>query len=386
MRLITLLLISLLSLTLSGQITVENNTLPEVGDVLEYQVFADFPDTLIYKTSGENMNWVFEGFDVVGSETESYLTSEGTALGDSFPDANMILNFGGFEAAAIRTGNSIEMIGVDGGGLADGFGIETQVNLDDNFTVAQRPLNFGDRYSDAFDIRITIGSDMLPFLDSLGLPITPDSLRLSISNELQEEVIGWGQATVFGQTREVLQVRSTFITNTEIEAGSIFLGNIIWLPITDILDGILGGMGGGFGGFGGPPENISYRFLSNAATESFVEFDENRIPDSTGVISNLNVSGRISGQIISSTDNIISEGNNYVLFPNPASNTFLLHNQTSVEFINVNIFNMQGQEVYSKKGHDASENISVGDLPSGSYVVLLNSDQGSFYKRLEIQN
>lgn len=385
MRLITLILISLLSLTLSGQITVENNTLPKVGDVLEYQVFNGFPDTLIYKTTGEDMNWVFEGFNVIGSETESYLTSEGTALGDTFPDANMILDFGGFEAAAIRTGNTIEMIGVDGGALAGGFGLETQVNLDDNFIVAQRPLNFGDSYEDEFDITITVGSDMIPFIDSLGLPITPDSLRLSISNELREEVVGWGQATIFGQTREVLQVRSTFSTETEIEAGSLFLNTIIWLPVTDIIDGILGGMGG-FGGFGGPQDNISYRFLSNDATESFVEFDENRIPDSTGVFSGLNVSGRISGQIISSTDNIISEASEYILFPNPANNSFQLQNQNRVEVVNVNIFNLQGQNVYSKRDHIPSEYIPVTDLPSGSYVVILSSDKGIYYKKLAVQN
>ena len=76
-----------------------------------------------------------DSFNVIGSETESYLTSEGTALGDTFPDANMILDFGGFEAAAIRTGNTIEMIGVDGGALAGGFGLETQVNLDDTLSL-----------------------------------------------------------------------------------------------------------------------------------------------------------------------------------------------------------------------------------------------------------
>jgi len=82
-----------------AQITIVEASLPKVGDVLEYQIFNNYPNSSDYSLTGENIEWQFDGFNVIGTEMESYTDISMTALADSFPEANMLLDFGGFEAA-----------------------------------------------------------------------------------------------------------------------------------------------------------------------------------------------------------------------------------------------------------------------------------------------
>ena len=136
------------SLQIQAQITIESNTLPEPGDVLSYTTFSNYPDTLSFKATGENLNWSYSSFDLnapLGTVTEVYAEIAGTELMDSFPDANMILNIMGFEAAAIKTENAIEVIGLSEGAFGE-FGVEANIALDEPYIYRQTPLNYNETY------------------------------------------------------------------------------------------------------------------------------------------------------------------------------------------------------------------------------------------------
>ncbi|MDC7998173.1 M14 family zinc carboxypeptidase [Gilvibacter sediminis] len=75
--------------------------------------------------------------------------------------------------------------------------------------------------------------------------------------------------------------------------------------------------------------------------------------------------------------------NTVLLYPNPASDSFTIQN-TSNQMINeVTIYDIQGRVVFNTDMNGQSEqNIFVGQLPSGVYMVRMQSDNTDVIKRL----
>ena len=95
MKILLTLISILMTSGLFSQVTVNSMSLPDVGDELDYTVFAEYQDTVSYRMSGEDMEWTFDGFNAVNSQTEVFTDISTTSFRDSFPDANMLLEFGG---------------------------------------------------------------------------------------------------------------------------------------------------------------------------------------------------------------------------------------------------------------------------------------------------
>lgn len=356
----------------TSQITIIEATLPKVGDVFEYQNFVDYPNTTDYSQSGENISWQFEGFDIVRNSTENYDDISNSPLADSFPDANMLLNFGGFEAAGLRTATTLELVGINVGAFG-GFEINASATLSQPFVLATRPLNYGDETNEFLDIAVSFATADIPGLDSLELPIpgaTLDSVRVITTIDRTEEVIGWGSATVFSETSEVLQIKQTDITNTSIEIGVTAFGFPVWLPADDLLAGL---GGGGFGmGFGEDQEMTTYLFLSNDLKTSVAEFTENEVLDTLGNVIAVNVNGRISGDIISHTreESFISGG--YYLYPNPSTDHIRIANRNNTrERLQVELYNVHGQKLNQLSDYEISSEISISQYDEGQYYIVV---------------
>mgnify|MGYP005673446917 FL=1 len=58
------------------------------------------------------------------------------------------------------------------------------------------------------------------------------------------------------------------------------------------------------------------------------------------------------------------------LFPNPATNYFMIQTNQTVEF-NVQIFNSIGAEIYFSENNINSKKININHLPIGIYQVLV---------------
>ncbi len=369
----------LLSYSLFGQVIVNSMSLPDIGDELDYTIFSDYQDTMDYRASGEDMNWTFEGFNAVNAQTEVYTDISTTSFRDSFPDANMLLEFGGFESAAIRTDSSLAILGVIVEGLG-GLGIELNVDLDEPFRLRTTPFEYGDVIEDNFEVAFSFSASIIPGLDSfdIGIPgATIDSLRFTTSISKREEAIGWGTLDMLGQQNEVLQIQENSNTSTTIEVGVNAFGNFLWLNAAAFLGDMVDA-------FGGNQNTVTYKFLTASNKRSVVEFSENRVQDTTGN-NMLVVNGRTSADFLSNTDELLSDYIDIKISPNPASDRIQITGSDLSDRAHVIIYNINGLRVLSVSDIGTGSSIDISAIPAGSYIVHYNSGSDIAVRKLIIQ-
>ncbi len=369
----------LLSYSLFGQVIVNSMSLPDIGDELDYTIFSDYQDTMDYRASGEDMNWTFEGFNAVNAQTEVYTDISTTSFRDSFPDANMLLEFGGFESAAIRTDSSLAILGVIVEGLG-GLGIELNVDLDEPFRLRTTPFEYGDVIEDNFEVAFSFSASIIPGLDSfdIGIPgATIDSLRFTTSISKREEAIGWGTLDMLGQQNEVLQIQENSNTSTTIEVGVNAFGNFLWLNAAAFLGDMVDA-------FGGNQNTVTYKFLTASDKRSVVEFSENRVQDTTGN-NMLVVNGRTSADYLSNTDELLSDNIDIQISPNPASDRIQITGSDLSDRAHVIIYNINGLRVLSVSDIGTDSSIDISAIPAGSYIIHYNSGSDIAVRKLIIQ-
>lgn len=386
-KVITSSFVILFVFQINAQVTIGSNTLPEIGDVLLYTTFTDFEDSLSYKTTGEDLEWSYDNFNVSGADSEGYFDIDTSALKDSFPEANMLVNFGGFQTAAFRSDSTIEVVGLpleDLGGFG-GFGGDVDVNiesnLDDPFVIRKTPFSYLDSYTDDLQFTISLSAEVIPGLDSLdfGFPgATIDSIRIQSNTTRTEEATAWGTLTILGQEKEVLKTKETAITSTAIEIGLGVFGQIVWLDVGDLF-------GGGMGGFGGDQTTVTYKFLSNDDKRSVVEFTENEIVDTLGVVQSVVVTGRLSQEFLLSTADITEDKSDFLVYPNPTADYIILNHPKKERLEWACIFNTSGQIIHSEKPYYINKKIDTYNLLSGAYILLYkdgeNIESKLFYKQ-----
>ncbi len=379
MKILLTLTSILLSYSLFGQVIVNSMSLPDIGDELDYTIFSDYQDTMDYRASGEDMNWTFEGFNAVNAQTEVYTDISTTSFRDSFPDANMLLEFGGFESAAIRTDSSLAILGVIVEGLG-GLGIELNVDLDEPFRLRTTPFKYGDVIEDDFEVAFSFSASIIPGLDSfdIGIPgATIDSLRFTTSISKREEAIGWGTLDMLGQQNEVLQIQENSNTSTTIEVGVNAFGNFLWLNAAAFLGDMVDA-------FGGNQNTVTYKFLTASDKRSVVEFSENRVQDTTGN-NMLVVNGRTSADFLSNTDELLSDYIDIKISPNPASDRIQITGSDLSDRAHVIIYNINGLRVLSVSDIGTGSSIDISAIPAGSYIVHYNSGSDIAVRKLIIQ-
>lgn len=93
-------------------------------------------------------------------------------------------------------------------------------------------------------------------------------------------------------------------------------------------------------------------------------------------IDNVNITGVLSTR----DDNFDS---NFSLFPNPTSEEFIIQSRT-IDVDQIEIYDLLGKRVKSLKVENNTQNIPVNiqGLPSGVYVVRLESEIGTFFKKI----
>ena len=379
MKILLTIISTLLTSGLFSQVTVNAMSLPDVGDELDYTVFAEYQDTVSYRMSGEDMEWSFDSFNAVNSQTEVYSDITTTNFRDSFPEANILLAFGGFESAAIKTDSSLAIVGIIIEGI-EGFGIELNVDLEEPFRLRETPFEFGDIIEDAFEVEVGISASIIPGIDSfdIGIPNTTiDSIRVTADFYKKEEAIGWGTLNIIGQEKEVLQIQENSRTNTTIEIGANLFGNLIWIDAAAFLGDMLDD-------FGGNQTTVSYKFLTASDKRSVIEFEENRVVDTLGN-SMLVVNGRTSAEFLSATQNIASHNFEIEIYPNPADNYFLISTQDILKSGRVSLYTISGLLVFSAHDIHTNNNIDISSMIPGTYILHYNSGEGSAVKKLIIE-
>ncbi len=375
--LINLLVLLIFSIQISGQITIDNNTLPEIGEVLTYALFDNYPDTT-FKKKGENQLWKFKDFEIADTSEEVYAAIWDSELTDTIPAANLYLELDGLTAYGTRNENAIEILAINNPDLT-GMGSMLSI-LARPYTLRQTPIVYGEKYSDEFDVEIVFGTEFIPGIDSIDLGIpgaTISSFVATISNFRSEEVIGWGNLSLDGEEHEVLQVLETDSTGIAI---AVVL-DVFGFPLTLDLADLLGDMGGGEFGFGNEI-NETYRFIGADQKYSLAEFSETEVIDSLGVVIGTEVSGRLGLEsMLISTRDLLSSSD-LSLYPNPVSEViYLEHSSTYTPNSVIRIYDSNGQLIAQHKYHSGNQAIPIAQLVPGHYYLQLTDGSNVLTKK-----
>ena len=345
-----------------GQITIDSKCIPNAGDVLTYEVIANFEDDSSYLLDGEDLSWSYDNLSFDANIDIEFLDIAGTSIADSFPNANAAINFAGFLSVADISMDEVNLFGLVGNPLSFLTGDSSKVLFSEPFTYKKTPINYGDAYEDDFEIKFTFPADIIPGADSIMLPIpgaSLDSARVRILVYKSEEVTAWGNLSINGNSHEVIKVKQIDTVGTILEAGVSFLGNILWLDASTFVDPNEFGLGL-------DQNTTTYKFLSNNSKESVLEVRETMVQDSTG--NEFTQRSARAGQ--STLSNIIDVENNLssvTVSPNPTSNLIRLESSEVIDLYQ--IYSSAGQKLKEGLVNRKTMTINVSDLQNGTYIL-----------------
>ena len=370
-KIYTLIMVVMVMVPSLAQVTIDINTLPEAGDALTFRPFTGFEGDTTYRWQGENLEWRFDGISTMGEGEERFIEPDSSLLA-LYPSANIVLQQNGLVSAGIKTDSSLTLIGV---GDTDFFGFSFDARpYTSPYVIMERPIAFGDGFADESSLPFTLAGNEIPGIDSLGLPIIPDSVRVTTFLSRQENATAWGQLDIDDDSYEVLKVEQIDSFRVGIDVLVPFLGWVDFAELLDVLGG--GGEGPDLGAFGltGPMGTTTYRFLAPDLKQPVLEFVENSFTDdSTGVVTTF-VNGRISSDVMSSTEPLV-ESSTLLLYPNPATGLLTLssgNGDAIGQYEGYRIYDDQGRMVQKATWHrNTASQISVSSLQSGYYSLML---------------
>lgn len=258
MRALLLLTICFTHVVLSqAQITVENNTLPQVNDTLRTSIDPN-PSVSFDTQPVEGGEWIFNNLSSpTVIETIFRDPSEGSST--SFPTATAVtITPEGGEFYYQMNTNELLELGVFGEDPVVGF-LEVDGVYSQPISIRRTPLVYGSTAAQMSGLFFPIPLALVP--DSLlnELPIQPDSLRLNISIQRQDEVDAWGTLEVNQVVYDVLRERREEVRRIGVEALLPFVG---WQDVTPLIQALLPG-----GGIGVADTIVSYNFFNDQEKE-----------------------------------------------------------------------------------------------------------------------
>lgn len=78
--------------------------------------------------------------------------------------------------------------------------------------------------------------------------------------------------------------------------------------------------------------------------------------------------------LLTNTDEMVTENNSFTLFPNPAKESFTVIRTFSGNNLELKLYNIVGEIVYSTTFEKTAKEISTKDLQNGIYLVNIYSD------------
>ena len=135
-----------------SQITITDNDLISVGDIIE-QVDDTSPNSAInVGSSGVNQFWDFSSLQIVGSYSQQCIAPSTTPFGISYPNSNLCMYDGIEHIFLNKTPSKIELLGIDDSVFADPV------------VVLPLPLNYGTSFIDG-PVTFVDSSISGPFVD-----------------------------------------------------------------------------------------------------------------------------------------------------------------------------------------------------------------------------
>jgi hypothetical protein len=364
-KVLPILVLALAASGLFAQITVTNATFPAVGDTLKMAI-DNTPGGLVMTAPGGPTDWDFTGLTAnLLNETVYFDASAGSIV---VPGAELFANLGGNTESYFNvTATAVELMAVKGPD-PQGFGVETTFFFSPPMVQRRAPMTFPSSNLTSSSLLLPFAFDSLPSIltDSLNLPITPDSIRVRITNDRNDFVDAYGNLAIPGGTYEVLREKRTEYRETRVD---ILLPGFGWQDITDILLA-----GGGFAGIG-LDTVVTYNFFSNTEKEIIASVTV----DSTGLNATM-VTFKNNG-LVSATAAVESAPPTVTISPNPFSDeaNFALKNFAAGEYT-LQVFGPQGQAAFSEQvpvHGDLVQQVNLSQLGAGSYFYRFVAANGS---------
>ncbi len=364
-----ILFLSLLgSYSLNAQITYTNNSFFQEGDILFTS--TDNAPSINQGAAAGNQTWDFSNLSSGQEDMIIVQPAASGAAGGAFPNADVYINFAGGEVYLEITPTAINQVGY-AGNMA-GFDVITPFTPAGKFKVA--PLTAGDSYSDTNGVSFTIPADEIPFIDSLGLPVEPDSIRITQLFETESNVDAWGTLKIpNGITYDVIRLKKLQTTSTKIE---MYVAGIfpIWVDVTDLITGAIGGGLGGLPTTFGDGTVESYEYLADGIKESIATVTL----DSVGGTPRT-VTYKVN-QTSTAVNSAIEDPTVFSAYPNPAfSNVKVDVRGFDAGNYNINLYNLTGKLVQANAYEITSDStvvFNVAQLPRGTYLYALIDEEG----------
>lgn len=362
--------ICLLTNSLAAQNTYTNASFPVAGDTL-FTAFDNMPDRNLIKITppAPNQTWDYTSLQSppeLGTAVRN--AAEGSAAA-AFPSARFVLKLEDAEIYVKSTPNLQEIVGISG---------PSPLNQDERINIPysnpavfrKAPIAYGDTYTDLQVFRISAAAKDIPFLDSLQLPITPDSIRLGTKTDLVAKADAWGKLILSSGTFQVLRVKETSYVQRTVEAKVPFLG---WLDISGILTDSLGAL---------PLKDttISYVFWSNLVKEPVARLI---VVDDT--LRSVEYKTRKDVSTSTFIPNTKNDVRTFVAYPNPMIDRvrFDIKGYQSGDYY-IRIYDIVGRKVFEEKvkvTNNTTTNITtfryqIPNLRKGTYLYNLSDKKG----------
>ncbi len=347
---------------LIAQITVSNAGFYEVNDILNTAI-DNAPNINIGQAAG-NQNWDFSTLSSSQIDQTTVLPASSGSSAAAFPNADIVIPFGqGGELYIQNTNTEMKTLGFAGN--VQGIGTAAPFSPAGKFRVA--PLQYGDSYTDENGIAFTLAADQIPFIDQLGLPVTPDSIRITQLFNVNVEVDAWGTVALPTGQYDALRLKKTQSTSSKIEAyvAGIFP---VWLDVTDLVGA-----------------NLPIDDFENGVVETY-EFLADGIKESLAVVTVDTFGGNVlsvtfkDGNTGTPVNTLGEEEKLFAAYPNPAYGDVRIDVRGySAGNYNINLYDVSGKLVQSELFNiqkDSTVIINVAHQNRGTYLYSLIDEKG----------
>jgi hypothetical protein len=347
---------------LKAQTTITNSIFLAAGDTLERSITVATGGITITPPASNAQSWNMSFLTTDATLLDSVRFASAGVSFSSFPNTEIILPVAGFgqgyvdvdATAMTMVGASIDLMGLT---FVSPF-VNTQ-------TLQIAPLSYGTTLNDTHSLRFATHVDSVQglrmLIDQLGLPVSPDSIRLNINGTSELIVDAFGDVTLFDSTYTVLRQKVEVINATTIEAYVAAFGSGFWVDVTSTIAGQL------------PiPLNdttFRYDFLREGTKIPVVRINM----DGTGTsIRDIEFKGYNENTAINSL-----ELKEITVFPNPANEQITINSSSITETYQMQIVDAMGRVIYNASNlNDSNVQIDVRDLPVGNFVLLLSTEKG----------
>lgn len=365
----TFLLVCFVSL-LTAQVTINNSTIPQLGDTL----FLSFPDSSatvdLIGTGGPHV-WDFSQLTALQTAERMVESLDLNTIDSTFANADVKIQVSPFSANYYTVSdNEFSLVGNQGStALIEGFAVSSPFSP--AFVQQRAPFDLNDQFGASTSLIVAIPVDSLPqeILEAGGpLLAAFDSVRLNTQVMRDDVVDAYGTLTVDGITYDVLRERRLETREVLIEAKLGFL------PWTDITAQVIGAIPILADAIEGQDSVVTYNFWANDNIEPVAAVTTEADGET---ITSINFK---TNRTPSSVFNDFLPNAEIKMYPNPARHltTFEASGLLRGDYT-LQIRNVIGRRIYTQDFNSAGSirtDIDVSQLPSGIYLYSLTNSRG----------